>query len=325
MTGRGGLDGGPQIGFSSGVTRIPRPRLGAFLLAMALGLSACARGADVSGRGGDAGRREGGARDGGSAPLDAEPGVCDPLCADGERCVDGVCAVASDADGDGLDQRFDCDDGDVLVGASAERSCRSACGEGLERCTDGVWDACDAPTTCECEASTPPRSIECGSCGTQRQVCSGGAWADDGACVEAGVCTPGATESETRACGNCGMGSQSRSRTCEAARCDWGAWGAWSACVGGGACEAGSTRACPNGDSCGVQVCSSACVWPSACSPNAGSECLRIRPGTSGPAGNNYRCCSRSGSDPTGWQFCLPPDGAGHCFWSTACDATTSC
>ena len=51
---------------------------------------------------------------------------------------------------------------------------------------------------------------------------------------------------------------------------------------------------------------------------------MRIRPGTSGPQGNNYRCCTISASD-EGWQFCLPPDSMGRCFWSTACDPTTSC
>jgi hypothetical protein len=66
-------------------------------------------------------------------------------------------------------------------------------------------------------------------------------------------------------------------------------------------------------------VCNGSCSW-GACEPTTPGGCLRIRPGTSGPEGNNYRCCSRSGSDPTGWQFCLPS-----CSWSTACDATTSC
>lgn len=69
---------------------------------------------------------------------------------------------------------------------------------------------------------------------------------------------------------------------------------------------------CDNGDSCGHRVCQSDCGWGD-CEPT--DECLRIRPGTSGPEGNNFRCCG-SGE----WQFCLSS-----CYWSTACEACSGC
>lgn len=368
---------------------------------LALAISAgftvgCATGGDVTPRGGDGGRG-----------LDAgESGVCDPLCADGETCVEGTCVPSNDWDSDGLDETIDCDDLDPAVGAVGERVCAGACGDGVVTCTDGVWGECSAPTSCDCDPGTAPRTIDCGSCGTQRQVCTDGTWVDDGVCTGAGpcspgeigtggacgncgmerrtcgadctwgawacegegvcatgateeemeacgscgtgsrartrtcdatcswgaygawgacagggssVCTPGETDTQTEACGNCGSGTRTRTRTCDAATCDWGAFGAWSACSGATGCSPGSTRACPNGDACGQQVCSSSCTWPSACTPTVPGGCLRIRPGTSGPAGNNYRCCPLSGGD-QGWQFCLST-----CQWSTSCEPTTSC
>lgn len=373
-----------------------------FILVLAISgaIAGCATGGDVTPRGGD-----------GGPGIDSgdDPGVCDPPCADGEMCSAGSCVPSTDSDGDGLDGTIDCDDADPTVGSVAERACTGACGEGVETCTDGVWSDCSAPTSCDCEAGAPARTIDCMHCGTQRQICSGGTWTNDGVCTGAGpcspgeigtggacgncgmerrtcgadctwgawacegegvcaagatqdemescgscgtgsrtrtrtcdatcgwgaygawgacegggssVCTPGATDTQTEACGNCGSGSRSRSRTCDAATCDWGAYGAWSACSGATGCAPGATRACPNGDSCGQQVCSSSCTWPSACTPTVPGGCLRIRPGTTGPAGNNYRCCDiapPAGGD-QGWQFCLST-----CQWSTMCEATTSC
>lgn len=345
----------------------------------------------------------------GGPEEDAPDLSCDPSCPTGYSCEAGTCVAAMDLDGDGVPSDLDCDDASASVGRMAERPCSSACSAGVERCIDGRWAACTAPTSCACSPGDPPRMVPCSSCGMQRQVCEGGTWRDDGACsgggdcpmgdVEMGVrcgmcgvqartcgldctwgiwacteegectegmvetgseacgtcgtgtrtrtrtcsgscswgewsafgacmgggtgeCAPGETQMESEACGNCGTGSRSRSRSCDATTCAWGAWSAFGTCSGGGTCAPGATRGCANGDSCGHEVCSGSCTWGS-CSPTTPTSergCLRIRPGTSGPEGNNYRCCSRSGADPTGWQFCLPS-----CVWSTACDATTSC
>jgi len=346
----------------------------------------------------DTGRRFPDARGG-----DAFESACDPPCGDGFSCIDGECRVGGDADGDGIPSSLDCDDLDFGTGATAERTCAGECGSGIERCADGVWGACSAPTTCDCETGATPRMVSCAMCGTQRQTCVGGRWVDDGAClagscspgeIEMGApcgncgvqarecqpdctwgawacteegecargatepesqacglcgsgtqsrmrtcgtdcrwgavsewsmcagesveCMPGAMETDTQGCGNCGTGRQTRTRTCSAASCTWGGWSAYGACSGGGTCAPGATRACANGDSCGVERCSGTCSW-GGCEPRDAGGCLRIRPGTSGPAGNNYRCCRISSSD-DGWQFCLSS-----CDWSPACEATTAC
>ena len=336
--------------------------------------------------------------------ADAFESACEPACTEGFVCIDGSCQPPRvDTDGDGIDVALDCDDFDFDVGRTLERTCAGECGSGVERCTDGVWSACDAPVSCDCEAGAAPRVVSCAMCGQQRQICVGGRWVDDGACT-AGSCTPGAretgaacgncgvqsrecqadctwgawmcagegecaagsvepetqrcglcgtgtqsrmrscgmdcrwgsvtpwgacggdsvecmpgaSETDTQSCGNCGTGTQSRTRTCIATSCTWGPWSAFGECAGGGACAPGETRACSNGDSCGVERCSASCGW-GGCEPRDAGGCLRIRPGTSGPAGNNYRCCSLTASD-QGWQFCLPS-----CAWSTACDPTTAC
>jgi hypothetical protein len=350
--------------------------------------------------------------DAGSADVpaggdDAPPAACDPPCPTGYACDGTICVPAGDLDGDGVPSDRDCDDASAAVGSMAERPCRSSCADGVERCTEGRWAACTAPSDCDCTPGEAPRMVPCLACGMQRQVCDGGTWRDDGACggggvcsmgdvdmgapcgacgvqartcgldctwgewtcAEEGECTRGMLDTETGACGACGNGTRTRTRTCSDT-CGWGAWsewsacsggernecapgetrtetgvcgncdlgrrtrtiscdvaagcvwsapGAWSACSGGGACAPGETTACSPADTCGHRVCSGACTW-GACEPLTPGGCLRIRPGTTGPAGNNYRCCPLSGPDPSGWQFCLPS-----CSWSTACEATTSC
>lgn len=193
-------------------------------------------------------------------------------------------------------------------------------------CTWGAF-ACGGEGECAVGASDS-LSQACGACGTGTQSrtrtcgadCRWGAYGAFGACGGASSeCTPGATEMRSQACpGACG-GTQQSVRSCDGASCRWGAWGPWGACSGGGgACASGATRACSNGDSCGVERCSASCSW-GACEPRDVGGCLRIRPGTVGPAGNNYQCCPLSGGD-QGWQFCLAT-----CRWSTSCEATTSC
>ncbi|MDQ3034278.1 MAG: hypothetical protein M3Y87_17860 [Myxococcota bacterium] len=378
------------------------------MCAFSLVITACARGSDISERGGDSGRM-----DGGRDPADAAAGVCSPPCGDGETCSAGTCVPGTDGDEDGIDVSIDCDDTDPRAGRMLEQECLGTCGAGIERCTDGVWTECSAPTTCDCEPGTPARTTPCMNCGTQRQTCVGGRWENDGTCTGAGpcspgeigtggtcgncgterrscgmdctwgawacegegvcatgeiqeemeacggcgtgsrvrqrtcdgactwpafgswsacsgggagTCTPGETQTESRGCGNCSLGTQSRTRTCSATTCDWGAWSGFSTCSGGGICAPGATRACANADRCGQEVCSGSCTW-GACSPvvPVGSGgCLHTRPGTTTP-GNNYRCCTRTSGDLTGWQFCLPPGGVSGCTWSSACDATTAC
>lgn len=210
-------------------------------------------------------------RTGDASGFDAGTPVlrCEPPCAAGELCRDGRCVEeATDADDDGVPAALDCDDTDPEVGREAQRLCASACGEGLTDCVDGEWTACSAPTECHCEVGET-RQMGCGRCGTQRQVCAGGAWADDGGCEGEGVCMPGAIESRTVSCGACGEGTQVETRTCSAS-CAFGGWTSGS-CMTSATCAPGATdsetRACTG--ACGgtqtrSRTCSSStCTWGS--------------------------------------------------------------
>jgi hypothetical protein len=260
-----------------------------------------------------------------------------------------------DADSDGVSAAIDCDDGDATVGAVAERPCSSACGDGVERCTDGVWMDCTAPQVCDCVAGTSPRELECERCGVQRQTCVDGTWTDDGVCTDQGACSPGAVETgggcarcgtlerscatdctwrdftcvdqgvcevdeedvEVRDCpGGCGN-TQSRTRTCDAA-CGWGPWSDWTTCE-------------PCGSVCGDGVCDA----DESCSTC--EDCQHGHQGTgenddpcTGVPENTWRCVysSRLGGNVS--QFCrdgvwtnfnlAPMDCAACvCSFSTAC------
>lgn len=225
-----------------------------------------------------------------------------------------------------------CDtEGTLCSPGSTEREERACAGCGAEVrtrdcATDGCgfgawsdWSGCGA-TACT-PGQTESESESCGTCGSGTRTrtrscestgCGFGAWSDWGACSEVAACTPGQTDSETRSCGPCG-GTQTRTRGCNASTCSWNAWGDWSACPAR-TCLPGATTGCDNGDSCGHRVCNSSCEW-GACEPRVAGGCLRIRPGTSGPAGNNWRCCG-GGS----WQFCLAT-----CQWSTDCAPCSGC
>jgi hypothetical protein len=121
-------------------------------------------------------------------------------------------------------------------------------------------------------------------------------------------CEPGEMETEMRACGSCDSGTQARARACEPT-CTFGPWEDWGTCMGATGCMPGATRACPNGDSCGHQVCDATCEW-GGCELLPGADCFRIGPGQT-LEGTNYRCCGS-----LMWQYCL----AG-CVWSSACNA----
>ena len=217
---------------------------------------------------------------------------------------------------------------------SADSDCPSGPGCASARCVRGVC-LCEAPHglvdggspdggTSECVVGETEEEMQpCGECGegtqTRTRACEmgtefgvWGAWGAWGTCDTPATCSPGATESDMRACGNCNSGRETRTRSCDAATCMWGAWSAFGACTGASGCAPGATMGCANGDSCGHRVCQGDCTWGGC---EARVQCLRIRPGTSGPEGNNWRCCGSSR-----WQFCLPS-----CTWSTDCVSCSGC
>ncbi|MFK7984577.1 MAG: hypothetical protein AB8I08_00985 [Sandaracinaceae bacterium] len=216
----------------------------------ALACSGCASGDDgVDPRDDDGGRR-----------IDAGMSSgCTPPCPSGQSCRFAVCVSdTEDADNDGVPATTDCDDNDMSVGSTAQRACTGTCGDGVERCTDGVWEACTAPSSCDCTPGSPARLLDCGTCGTQRQACVDGAWLDDGPCMEAGTCTPGMSEDGPA----CGCGGLQR-RTCRT-DCSWGGF----ECVGGGGdCTEGmvdtESRSCSSGSGSETRsrTCGSSCSW----------------------------------------------------------------
>ena len=153
------------------------------------------------------------------------------------ECVWGACSSTTeicnhlDDDGDGRpDNGFECVQGQPT-------SCTTTCGSsGTGTCSED----CRFPLA--------------GSCAPPSEACNG----IDDDCVEGpdnGLeCVRGATQ--TQSCGNCSLGTQSR--TCDST-C---AWGDWTPCAGGGTCHAGDTESCTHdcGGS-GNSTCSGACSW----------------------------------------------------------------
>jgi hypothetical protein len=255
------LDAGRASGL--GLRYDPLVRACLLLWALMLGILGvgCALDRDGLGAGGDGGgRADGGVDDSGRGDVDGGTSCVDASdCEGGLVCVLRECVdPASDADMDGVPTDRDCDDGDPSVGMLGERGCSSSCADGLERCTDGVWGACDAPTTCDC-TSGETRSLSCAMCGTRMQTCSSaGMWEDDGGCTGAGPCVPGSMES-IGTCGDCGVAQ----RTCNDS-CTWDA----AVCVGEGACTPGTPGsdvqgcgACMIGTQTRTRMCNSSCAW----------------------------------------------------------------
>lgn len=210
-------------------------------------------------------------RDGGTR-LEADGSTfdqCVPACASGVECVDGVCVSGVDLDDDGVDAGVDCDDTDASVGSTGSRECTSACGTGVERCVAGSWSSCSAPEDCDCTPSSPPRTVGCGNCGRQQQVCDSGVWTNVGDCSSEGVCLPTTVERETESCGACGLGRRERSRSCNES-CVWTDWAPFGACTmeGSSECMDGEVqteeRACGNcnfGRQSRTRTCSASCSW----------------------------------------------------------------
>jgi hypothetical protein len=259
------------------------------------GDAALADAGELDGGRGDAGQPDGGPPDGGHS--DGGP---------------------PDEDRDGVPDAIDCAPLDPGVGATGSRGCSRPCGPGAERCDDGIWAECDAPTTCDC-AEGATQTIACGHCGTQAQECTGNVWVDVGACSGAGECEAGTTQVDSQPCaGGCGtLGTQSRHRTCSTS-CTWEPWTAFGAC---GSCAPATdvdTQACGNCGSwtrtrsCDTAGCSwgawtgfGACTGQGACMPGDSQTDSCGSPTSCGSshAGVTERYCSDSCTWGA-WGFC---------------------
>lgn len=163
---------------------------------------------------------------------------------------------------------------------------------------DADADADAGPVTCNEQGAT--RTIDCGFCGTQDQICAAdGLWHDDGECVGPGECDPGAIQRE--ACGTCGQ----RERLCSAS-CEWRAWGACDEnpdgeCTAGveeatrEGCEPGDIQSRRCLDTCRWEVvtpCSSDCIGdPQAVGTDEEEICIPGGPFIMG------------GADPNDWTY----------------------
>lgn len=142
----------------------------------------------------------------------------------------GSDAGPPDADGDGTPDATDCDPSDADVGRAGTRTCSNECTTGVERCTDGIWGACSASTSCFCDSEGMRRTAACGMCGTRAEECRAGVWTAASSCTgEHGHCVPTAVENEERP-----NFCQLLERVC-GDDCEWGEW----VSVYAGECERG--------------------------------------------------------------------------------------
>ena len=162
---------------------------------------------------------------------------------------------SADGDGDGVVAALDCDDANASVGETAERACSSACSAGVERCTRGVWAACDAPTDCACSTPGMMRLASCARCGMRSERCGdAGLWEAVSDCLDQGECEVAAVEERmTTMCGT-------EQRLCGSS-C---AWGDWSSSVPDGECVPLDFAPCPDDELRSLR-CDATCHWEPEC------------------------------------------------------------
>jgi MYXO-CTERM domain-containing protein len=125
-----------------------------------------------------------------------------------------------DSDGDGVPAGTDCDDADPLVHPGAaercdgkdqdcdrlvdeelRRTCRTGCGEGEERCADGTWSGCTAPTPAA--ESCDGTDEDCDGETDEDAPCPAGQVCWEGACAEDPVVVTPAAAASLEATGSC--------------------------------------------------------------------------------------------------------------------------
>ncbi len=187
--------------------------------------------------------------------------------------------------------------GECSPGAQRVLSCPSG-PSGAERCSD----TCDWYIRKPCMNTNECVGMQiqsCGNCGSQTRTCdtSTGQWSDWGDCQNQGVCSPDSTQTcngtgtktcssycywgacsvincdetnkpaTSQACGNCNMGTQTRTVSCNTSDGTW-TTGSWENCTGGGVCSPGATQACGG---TGTKICTNSCAWDTNCKCPFGS------------------------------------------------------
>jgi len=257
--------------------------------------------------------------------------VCPPSGKNIDENCDGsvICdGGLVDADGDNYGAKplgTDCDDTDPNTYPGAPELCDSKdnnCNgtitdEGSPEKCNGIDDDCDTLI----DELWPNKGSTCGNCGIY--VCN--ATQDGLACNGEGVCSVAQTQNQN--CGNCNLGTQTRS--CNAS-CQWNAWGA---CSGGGICSPGQTDTQSCGQCSGTQsrTCTSSCTWGSwgscTCNSQTGYQ-------SCGDCGQQSRTCNTaSGCNWSSWGSCACSTTStsqscgcgGHGTENRTCNQSNSC
>ena len=239
------------------------------------------------------------------------------------NCLSGMQTRSCDANSGAWSDWSACS-GAAPCAPSQTRSCGSG---GVQICGDD----CQWESACEGQRCLPAgaASRSCGNCNLGQQVRScdpnTGQWSEWTRCSGGGACSPRQTQtcgsngtqvcgdncqweqqcreqtclpvgSDTQRCGNCNLGTQTR--TCNT---DTAEWTSWSACKGGGVCSPHATQPCGEGD---VQECTDMCTWGACggCSGPTTQPC--------GRCGTQTRTCYAGAWSP--WSACsipAPPGG----------------
>ena len=167
---------------------------------------------------------------------------------------------------------FGCGDDDSLsdtsVDSGGDTSTDSGSDSGADTASDadtdpddaepgdtGVEDTTPPPESCDEEGDT--RIAACERCGQKSEICTGGVWEDNSACLDPGECEAG--EVETRRTDLCGE----ETRLCNA-ECGWLDWSRTAEdreCLPGTELPREPDAMCPEGASRTVQRCNDECMY----------------------------------------------------------------
>lgn len=203
-------------------------------------------------------------------------GVCDTgvwrCSGDGSVACDGApssvtvngCGGCAELDGPPGDRCGACDTGLWTCAGNDLAVCAGDLGaSALDDC-----GGCAGPDSCS------PGNLEfgaaCGSAGTEQRVCDDTCAWGEWICEDSPlVCSPGESQTEERACGDCGEGRQTRVRSCFADGAAWEEWRPWATCETAASCRPGETEGeerscgdCSEGAQSRSRSCSdSTCQW----------------------------------------------------------------